>query len=349
MPSNIIWKEGHIEVAPPKKPKKITGTRFATILGLNPWSSPFEIWCAVTRTYEKPFEDTVYTIAGKTIEPKQIAYMRSAYAMTELRTPTDIYGADYWEQTWGDFFPNTEILGGSWDSLLVDGKGMPETVLEFKTTKRSEDWGEDIPEYYALQAALYAHLLGIDEVIMIASFLSPKDYEHPENFVPAAKNTITRQFLVSERYPDFAEKVEKVKKWWEKYVLTGISPDYDEKQDAEILEALRTTSISPDEDIENLIAEAEGLKQKIDENHSAIAKDEKRYKTLTDAIKARLMKDFTEGIKKVTVNGKAFQWEVSKSESMKVDEDKLKADGLLEKYKTKPTTTYRISASKPKD
>lgn len=63
-----------IQITPPKRTKKVTGTRFATILGLNPWSTPFEMWCAITKTYEKPFEDTIYTIAGKTIEPKRRVY-----------------------------------------------------------------------------------------------------------------------------------------------------------------------------------------------------------------------------------------------------------------------------------
>ena len=44
------WLDGNkIQIIPPKRPKKLTGTRFATILGLNPWSTPFEIWCEVTR------------------------------------------------------------------------------------------------------------------------------------------------------------------------------------------------------------------------------------------------------------------------------------------------------------
>ena len=47
------WLDGQrIQVVPPKKPKKLTGTRFASVLGLNRWSTPFEIWCACTRTYE---------------------------------------------------------------------------------------------------------------------------------------------------------------------------------------------------------------------------------------------------------------------------------------------------------
>ena len=136
------WIDNHIEVTPPKKPKKITATRFATILGLNPWSTPFEMWCEITKTYQKPFEDTIYTIAGKTIEPKQIEYMRSSYGMYNLKTPTDIYGPDYFKKTWGDFFGDTPVLGGMWDSLLVDENGKPEAVLEFKTTQRSEDWAE---------------------------------------------------------------------------------------------------------------------------------------------------------------------------------------------------------------
>lgn len=159
------WLDGNkIQIIPPKHPKKLTGTRFATILGLNPWSTPFEIWCEVTRTYQKPFEDTIYTIAGKTIEPKQAEYMKQTYFMSNLVTPTDIWGKDYFRQTYGDFFRESPVLGGMWDYLLYGKDGKPTTVLEMKTSKRVEDWKDDIPEYYALQAALYAYLLGVDEV-----------------------------------------------------------------------------------------------------------------------------------------------------------------------------------------
>ena len=149
-----------IQITPPKRTKKVTGTRFATILGLNPWSTPFEMWCAITKTYEKPFEDTIYTVAGKTIEPKQAEYMKKSYGM-DLITPADRYGEDYFNKTWGDFFPENPILGGMWDYLGVDENGTVDTVLEMKTTKRIEDWQNDAPEYYALQAALYAYLLGV--------------------------------------------------------------------------------------------------------------------------------------------------------------------------------------------
>lgn len=341
------WLKNAIKVDPPKKPKKITATRLATILGLNPWSTPFEVWCEITRTYQKPFEDTIYTIAGKTIEPKQIAYMRKAYGMNNLRTPTDIYGADYFKKTWGDFFGDIPIFGGMWDSRLDDRKGHPEAVLEFKTTKRSEDWVKDIPEYYAIQAALYAYLLGIDDVIMVASFLEEGDYLDPEQYVPSAANTITVEFKVSERYPDFDLMIEKAKKWWNDHVVTGISPAFDEKKDAEILKVLRTNNPAPTDDMAALIAEAEALKKELDEVAAATAPKEKRLKTITEAIKKFAMEQFRPGDKKVAVPGSTYSWTVSKTESTELDKDALKADGLLEKY-TRPKTSYRITVAENK-
>lgn len=330
-----------IQITPPKRTKKVTGTRFATILGLNPWSTPFEMWCAITKTYEKPFEDTIYTIAGKTIEPKQAEYMKKSYGM-DLITPIDRYGQDYFNKTWGDFFPENPYFGGMWDYLGVDENGTVDTVLEMKTTKRIEDWQNDAPEYYALQAALYAYLLGVDNVIMVASFLEEKDYEDPSKFVPNIKNTITVEFKVSERYPDFERMVAEVKSWWGEYVTGGISPVYDEKKDAEILAALRTHNLTPDTDIDALIKEAEGLKKEVDMTAAAIADKEKRLKEISDIIKEHAMTQFRDGDKKVEIKGSTYTWTVSRSETTTIDKKALEADGLLEKYQKK-SEQYRMT------
>lgn len=340
------WLDGNkIQIIPPKRPKKLTGTRFATILGLNPWSTPFEIWCEVTRTYQKPFEDTIYTIAGKTIEPKQAEYMKQTYFMSNLVTPTDIWGKDYFRQTYGDFFRESPVLGGMWDYLLYGKDGKPTTVLEMKTSKRVEDWKDDIPEYYALQAALYAYLLGVDEVIMVASFLEPKDYDAPEKFVCSGENTITRPFKVSERYPDFEKKyVKPALKWWKDYVESGISPAFDEHKDAEILKALRTNNLSPETDMAALVKEAEDLKDTMERilAHEGIPDMEKRYKVLIDMIKKAAIAQFRDGDKKVSIAGSAYNWEVSRTSTTKIDKDAMKADGILAKYTT-TEDSYRIS------
>lgn len=335
------WLNNRIKIIPPKNPKKLTATRFATVLGLNPWSTPFEIWCEVTRTYAKPFEETKYTAAGKAIEPKQAAYMKNSYFMTDLVSPTDLYGKDYFKKTFGDFFHDTPTLGGMWDYLRMTSS-KPTAVLEMKTTKRAEDWSEDIPEYYALQAALYAYLLGVDDVIMVASFLEEKDYDHPENYVCNVHNTITRPFKVSERYPHFErDYVKPALKWWKDHVESGLSPVYDEKRDAEILKVLRTNNLSPETDLAELVREAEELKAKLDAHAAEVTNDEKRYKVVTDLIKQSAVKQFRDGDKKVSVTGTRYTWEVSRSSTTKIDKTALKADGLLEKYST-TEESYRL-------
>ena len=336
------WQDKHIQVTPPKRPKKITGTRFASILGLNAWSSPFKAWCEITRTYEEKFVDTIYTLAGKVIEPKQAEYMKTAYAMYNLKSPTDIYGENYFQKTYGDFFRDTPTFGGMWDYLLYDENGKPTTVLEMKTTRRSEDWLNDVPEYYALQAALYAYLLGVDDVIMVASFLEPKDYEHPENYTPSVSNTITVEFKVSERYPDFHRKVAQAQAWWNTHVVTGISPDYDEKRDADILKALRTNEVPSDANIDALIAEAEGLKTELEAVYASVSDKEKRLKAVTDQIKKRLTDAFTPHAIAVEHKGSKYVWSVSKTTSSEIDKDAMQADGVLQQY-LKLKETFRMT------
>ena len=335
------WIDGNrVKITPPKKCKKITGTRFATILGLNPWSTEFEMWCAITKTYEKPFEDTIYTIAGKTIEPKQAEYMEKSYGMDIVR-PSDVWGENYFSKTYGDFFPRHKHLGGMWDYLLKGEDGKVEAVLEMKTTKRVEDWENDIPDYYALQAALYAYLYGVDQVIMVASFLEPGDYDNPENFIPNINNTITVEFKVSERYPNFVDMVAKVEQWWVDHVDTGVSPQYDEVKDADILKALRTNTVSDTDDISEIIKEAETLKAELDEIASKIDDKEKRLKVLNDVIKEHAILQFRDGDKKVEIPGRKYTWTVSKTETTGIDKDLLSADGLIDKY-LKKTETYRM-------
>lgn len=344
------WNDNQtITVTPPARPKKCTGTRFAAIMGLNKWTTPFNAWCAITRTYEEPFEDTIYTIAGKVIEPKQADYMKGKYFWKNFITPTDIYGADYFKKTWGDFFKGEPIFGGMWDYLFVDKDSKPIAVMEMKTTKRSEDWLEDIPEYYALQAALYAYLLGVDDVIMVCTILDDKDYETPENFTVTPENTFERPFKVSERYPNMTKTIKKVERWWKTHVEGGISPKFDEKKDADILKALRANNLSPDSDLDTLVTEAEALQVKIDKVNEGIAADEKRLKTLKDLIKEASMQQFRDGDKQVIVKGAQFEWVTSRSVSKKIDEAAMTQDGVLDKYKTKEAVTYKLTPKKKKE
>lgn len=340
MPDVKWMSDDIIAVAPPKKPLKITGTRFGAILGVNKWNSPFKAWCEITRTYKEPFEDTKYTLAGKVIEPKQAEYMKRNYAMYSLKTPSEVFGADYFKTTHGDFFPEDKVFGGMWDYILTDANGKPTAVLEMKTSKRVEDWSNDIPEYYALQGALYAYLLGVDQVYMVATFLQDADYEHPDAFECSVKNTIVIPFKVSERYPDWIGKMKTASQWWNTHVEMGISPRIDLKRDADIVRELKTNRVEST-DIAEVVAKAEMLKERLDKVKDDMAEDEKQYKALLESIRSYAEGKFGEASTNVVIKGSKYSFELAKTARTVIDTAAMQADGLLEMYQ-KTDYSYRM-------
>jgi predicted phage-related endonuclease len=358
----IKWVGNHIQVDPIKKNKKITGTHFPSVIGVNPFATDFEAWCRCTRTYEIPFTGNKYTEAGQVIEPKVFEFLRTSVGFGDrVVTPEDVYGKDHFKKTWGDFFPSREVFGGSWDALIVDENGNVEYVVEIKTVQvdgRSgslEDRWKDgeAPHYQALQASLYAYLLGVDKVLMVAVALEDKkgDYEHPEQVVPsyANGNVYIDEFSVSERYPNFDMYITKATAWWNAHVLTGSSPEFDEKKDAEILKALRTKSVdSSNTQISELLGKAEQLKIEIETAMATLDDKQKTLKAILEQIKKYALTQFRDGDTKVSIKGSRYEWVLSKSSSTELDKDSLAADGLLEKY-TKTKTNYRLTTSEIKE
>lgn len=91
------------------------------------------------------------------------------------------------------------------------------------------------------------------------------------------------------------------------------------------------------------------LQAKIDKVNEGIADDEKRLKTLKDLIKEACMGQFRDGDKQVIIQGKRYEWVTARSTSLKVDEAKMKQDGVLDKYKTKEAVTYRLTQKEKKE
>lgn len=356
--SDFNFVDNHIELTTlPKKFKKLTATRFASVVGLNSYSTAFSAWCEMTRTYETPFEDSIYTIAGKTIEPKVYEYLKKRRFM-DIKSPTDVYGPDYFKLTWGDFFSNVEGLGGMWDFLGDD------FVVEVKTTniKNIDKWlndyeEPDAPIYYKLQASLYAYLLGFDDVMITCTFLEDSDYVNPENveIVKMRKkdnrivgNTVIIDFKLSEEFPNFEEDyIKPALKFWNENVLTGISPDFDEKKDAEILKVLRKNTVElEDKEISKLIAEGDKLQEAIDKAEAKIEEKKKRLKEIEDQVKKYMTTQFRDGDKKVEIPGKKFTWTLTKSERNSLDSTALKKElpDVFGKY-VKKTDVYSLKKS----
>ena len=363
----LKWNGSTASVEPPKKPKKITGTHFATVLGVNPYATPFEAWCRCTRTYEKPFEGNEFTAAGEVIEPKVYEFLKTSMGFGDrVKRPSDFYGDDYFKKTWGDFFPDDPIFGGMWDFLvLTEDYSSVEYVVEVKTVwadgrqgSLDERWKNgEAPHYQALQASLYANRKGIDKVLMVAVPLYKElgDYEHPERVVVsfAEERVYLDEFKVSERYPNFDMYIEKATAWWNAYVLTGTSPAFDEKKDAEILKALRTNSVDVSNTPSNtpigeLLGKAEQLKTDIEKVMATLDDKQKELKAILEQIKKYALEQFRDGDTKVSIKDNRYEWVLSKSNTTELDKEALEADGLLEKY-TKSKTNYRLTTSEIKE
>lgn len=322
----------------PKRVKKITGTRFAAILGLNPWSTPFEAWCDMTGTYKIPFDGNKFTNAGAVIEPIVIDYLDRKYFFGRGL----LQSADQWfgktkEQLRYDHFHSEAVFGGMWDARTNTG------VYELKTTKRIEDWMKTgsftPPEYYKLQGALYAYLMGLDEFRMAVSFLEEKDYDEPERFTPTPQNTIMKKYSLRAEYPDFESHINYCLGWREKHVVGCVSPAWDDKRDAEILKALTTAHVTPKNNgnerdpVSILIAEIEPLQGKIDASEKALTADRKRLEELKKLLKPELQARMRDSDKKIVLDGTEYQFEVFRSPAPGIDVDRLKADGLYGVYR----------------
>lgn len=335
---NNSWGENWVECKQTRKPKKITATRFASIFGLNPWKTPFESWCEITRTYEKPFEDTIYTQAGKVIEPKIIQYLKDRYFL-DIKSPSEVFGEDYFQKTYGDFYPTQKIFGGMWDAIGDD------LIVEIKTTKRAEDWLGSIPMYYKLQASLYAHLSRKENVWLVCAFLDDEDYLCPQNFVPSIKNTIIRNFKMSEEYHNFEyDYIIPAIDWWSKYVDTSTSPNYDATRDKEIIDALRTTYIDPNADVQTIIQQIEETQTMLDENKKQVEVAERNLKKLKDLLKKYMQENMSEQDTKANIVGNTYSFTLSKTTKTDVDKKALEKDGLLNKYQINKVE-YRLNVA----
>lgn len=356
----------------PRSKLKVTGTRLAGILGLNKWNTPFQMWCEITKAARLPFEDTIYTLAGKAIEPKQIQWTKEQIS-DNIKSPEEFFGNRYPEMRY-DFYPENKIYGGMWDAKLVRPSGKVSDIFEYKTTKRAEDWVGHPPVYYLIQALEYACLEGAKRVHLVVSFLEDDDYNHPKDFVVTDKNTQIFTYNVDRTYIDIEtgsiydeseidgenfqfyyniyDLIDKSAVWYAKHIKTGISPEFDEVKDKEYLDILRTSKPQNDMNEDDIVAKANGLITKIDriKKESGLAELEKELKACEAAIKEQLKSQMGENDTKAVLSNYTLSRTVK--EVISYDIEAMEHDGVLDKYQIKEekeTLTLRKTKKKEED
>lgn len=338
---------------PPKQRLRITGHRFASVLGLNQYQSPFGAWAEITKLVKLPFEDNKYTIAGKTIEPKLIDVVRKKFP--NCVSIEEYYGNNIEKYRWNNFIDESNIFGGIIDAVATkeDLKTIT-AIVECKTSSKPHLWSNNnVPIEYLLQGCEYSYLKGLDRVVFICAFLQESDYNHPEMFEPTEENTIlvvkklkdVRITMPSGEIITFDQAIEYCEQWWEKYVETGISPEFDEKLDKQYLDIIRTSQPINDNSLEELCEQAIELEEELCELKEKynIDEKEKELKTILDNIKQGMIDSLQDGETKTSCGC----YKLSGSVSKKFDSTSFKKahPNTYDKY-CKETITYRLGKIK---
>lgn len=344
------WKysedKKHIIIEPPKQKLRITGHRIASVLGLNQYQSPFGAWCEITKLVKLPFEDNKYTIAGKTIEPKLIDVVRKKFP--NVMSIKEYYGNNFKKYEYNNFIDDSNIFGGIIDSVATkeDLKTLT-MIVECKTSSKPHLWeNNNVPIEYLLQGCQYSYFKKLDRVLFICAFLQEEDYNHPEKFIPTEKNTImvvkkikdVRVEMPNGNIITFEEAIKYCEDWWEKYIETGISPEFDEEKDKEYLDILRKAQPINDNSVEELCDSALLLAKEIEQlkETSGLNEKTKELKKLEDNIKNVLMGSLKEG--ETTISCK--QYKLSGTTKETFDEKRFEKEHpkAYKEYLTSKTT-----------
>ena len=344
---NIVLSES------PKQKLRITGHRIASVLGLNDYQSEFGAWAEITKLVKLPFEDNKYTLFGKAVEPKLIDIAREKFP--NVMSIEEYYGNNIDRYKWNNFVEESNVFGGIMDAVAtMNDKKTLTMIVECKSSSKPHLWSNgNVPVDYLLQGCLYSYLKGLDRVLFICCFPQDLDYNHPEQFIPNDKNTI----MVVKKIKDvriemkdgslytFEEVIKYCEDWWDKYVETGVSPEFDEVKDKEYLDIIRTSKPLNDNSLEDLCDRAKELFDEINalKEKTGITSKEKELKILEESIKNGLMNNLAEGETKISCK----QYSLNGTIKEKFNEKKFKKDNpvIYDKY-VETELTYRLSKSK---
>lgn len=213
--------------------KKMTGSVVGNVLCNGMFDSKFAAFCRMAWV-QLPMLDDKYVHAGNVIEPKVLDWVRERVVAKDPNGTVQGYeSADYGYDYFSD---KDDIIGG-----VPDGFVKPWNILlEVKTTgdKNLSKWESgQIPQNYIKQSSLYAHLMGVDTFIIVACFLKPEDYLHPEDL--DINQRVVKQYMMKVDKAQTLRDIETVKEFHKKYAKLGISPKWNDRADKDLLEYLR--------------------------------------------------------------------------------------------------------------
>lgn len=132
---------------PPESPPRfyLGGSDAAAVLGLSKWKTPFRLWQEKTGQAEQADLSEVEAVQwGNILEPV-VADEYSRRTGRKVRRVNRLL-----------VHPRHGWMVAHLDRIVLDGN----RILEVKTTRRSQDWEDGVPDYYIPQAQHYLAVTG---------------------------------------------------------------------------------------------------------------------------------------------------------------------------------------------
>ena len=182
-------------------PKRIGASDMAAIMGISPWSSPWEPWARIVKGFEKPVSEAM--LWGVMLEPLLLDYFEHITNLSVERGDTIDHPTRPWQR------------------YTLDGR-MRDTnagtaVVEIKTTSvwLADRWGlsgsADIPEDCMCQVQMYMEAENAT-IAYVGCLIGGQEF---------------RIFKVPANKPMQGRLIEAAERFWRDHVLTGLPPPTD--------------------------------------------------------------------------------------------------------------------------
>lgn len=140
------WKEKRLDW--------VGSSDIATIVGLNKWQSPLELWAIKTKKVPQPDSNNPYFIWGRLVEPAIRELFHLKHLEYKLAPNDTTYYHD--KERWAVATPDnwlllTEDFVDQNYFEKYDHSGSDSGILEMKTSSRFNGWEEGCPDYAHVQ------------------------------------------------------------------------------------------------------------------------------------------------------------------------------------------------------
>lgn len=332
---------GHIETDGSVQ-GRISGTMMGGILGVSPWSTPFQVACTLLGLASKDISDKPSVIAGKILETPIITYAGEKFATAEygLEGAMFVPADEMFEKREGDHDSwvsdfDDPVFAGHVDGIVMTPEG-ENYILEIKTSSNMDSWVEGVPEYYYWQVALYnSFMANKDTAYVVLGIMDTDSVKDPLCWIPDEENCAMFKMDIDQ------ENVEAVKAqmraWYANYILKGVTPDYDPNNAGDVALYTHLVSLTESEDvIKGLVDELASIRAKIAKHEDAIKGD---YDA-EEAIKSKI-KDYMEahGIESMNSESGSYFAVVNQSVRKSIDPALMTEAGI----DPEPFTVTKVS------